>query len=322
MLKMDNPLHHWTALAWCMHGTFSAVSLLSCLCVQVWHPPWSWRAAGETCKDVLPGQFWRVFELPSSQNDVVLSFHSQAALHTVWKGQHWFTLSLPLSSLILHFFSLLFPPLGNSERRKLHRDVSLWLPCRVQPRLQLCREHQLCLWALDRLWQACFAVLVSEGHGEDQHGHLCQKVPTRAVGDVLSRERAEEVSIQEQRAGCWWQRSLEVRAVFDIMPSRCIFASVCVCVCVCHVAWTEGVEYKIYLCVSKYVCVCMLCSIGHVHCFPGIPDQLLWFKHANSGMCFLKLFSQVKKKWKSLQCKNHVPCSRFFKYLSKSFQRE
>lgn len=36
---------------------------------------------------------------------------------------------------------------------RIHDYISLWIPCRLQPWLQLCWVYQLCYFAMDRLWK-------------------------------------------------------------------------------------------------------------------------------------------------------------------------
>lgn len=58
----------------------------------------------------------------------------------VFKGSHY-----PIS---------LSPYTDYSGNWRVHRYISLWLPCWVQSWFQLCRIHKFCHRTLDRLWQS------------------------------------------------------------------------------------------------------------------------------------------------------------------------
>ncbi len=65
---------------------------------------------------------------------------------------------------------------GDPGSGTVHHHLPLWLSCWLQSGAQLCRVDQLCLSAVDRVWEESFTVSLQQGQCQNQHGPLCREV--------------------------------------------------------------------------------------------------------------------------------------------------
>lgn len=81
---------------------------------------------------------------------------------------------------VSRIFFIIFPPFYHSDHTGVGRDydnVSIWLSCWLQSRLQLCRINKFCHGTLDWVRQACNAMYLQQWYGKDLNGYFCEAIP-------------------------------------------------------------------------------------------------------------------------------------------------
>lgn len=81
---------------------------------------------------------------------------------------------------VSRIFFIIFPPFYRTDHTGVGRDydnVSIWLSCWLQSRLQLCRINKFCHGTLDWVRQACNAMYLQQWYGKDLNGYVCEAIP-------------------------------------------------------------------------------------------------------------------------------------------------
>lgn len=107
-------------------------------------------------------------------------------------------------SKVIESFSLHLPPFYCTDYTGVGGDndnVSIWLSCWLQSRLQLRRIDKFCHGTLDWVRQACNAMYLQQWYGKDLNGYVCEAFPKWKIRSLAGGTRYGATSRRSAECG-------------------------------------------------------------------------------------------------------------------------